>query len=266
MRFPELKKKQQRGSKPRCHLFTDGGRAEVAGRLSALVKPYGSVSKMHKWQPAGFDLTEEAQLDKPSFLIADDKREELKKWWFAKQGGSSPPSPNWDIASQCDIRSGRQSRSGLLLVEAKAHTGELKPDGKPNRNANCGSRLNHKRIGEAIEEANAGLKDVTSNQGWALSRDCCYQMANRFAWAWKLASIGIPVVLVYPAFLNAVEMSDQGDPFLGLADWTECVKAHAKGKVPEDAWEHECEMPDGTLFVPRIVAVHQSLTAARVSH
>ena len=258
-RFPELGEKAQRGSKPRCHLFTDGGRAEVAGRLSYLVQPYGSVCKMHQWWPAGFDCVEEVQLDKPNSLIDFDKGSELKNWWFEKPGGSGP---SWDLASQCTVG----SRTGILLVEAKAHTHELSREGKYLKpKATPGSRKNHERIGEAIEEANKGLKDLTRVQGWALSRDDCYQMANRFAWAWKLADIGVPVVLVYLAFLNALEMSDQGDPFCEPADWVACVKAHTKGKVPEGAWERPRETSDGILFVPRIMSVCQPLPAARVS-
>lgn len=278
MRFPKLKEDQQRGSKPRCHLYTDGGRAEVAGRLSYLVKPYGSVcGNEHQWLPAGFNCVEEVQLHKPNCLIAPEKSRELCKWWFNKPAGSSP---SWDIASQCTIG----SDTGILLVEAKAHVSEIDSEGKPEPDATPGSRLNHQRIREAIEEANDGLgvltlasgalthrakgtsmQDVTDAQGWTLSRDCCYQLANRLAWAWKLASIGIPVVLVYLAFLNADEVSDLGDPFHELADWIECVKKHAKGKVPEGAWNRGWETSNGTLFVPRIMAIHQSLTAARMS-
>ena len=98
-----------------------------------------------------------------------------------------------------------------------------------------------------------------------MSRDDCYQMANRFAWSWKLASLGVPVVLVYLGFLNAIEMSDLGDPFREPADWVECVKAHSKDKVPGDAWDREWAMPNGASFAPRIVSVRQSLASVRVS-
>ena len=116
----------------------------------------------------------------------------------------------------------------------------------------------------AIEEANAGLRLLTGDPGWMLSRDSCYQMANRFAWAWKLVDLGMPVVLVYLGFLDAIEMSDKGNPFRRPADWVECVKMHAKGKVPDGAWDRSRMVPDGTSFVPRIMSVRQSLTAARM--
>ena len=40
-------------------------------------------------------------------------------------------------------------------------------------------------------------------------------MSNRFAWAWKLASSSVPVVLIYLGFLRADEMRDKGKPFRG---------------------------------------------------
>ena len=262
-RFPELDHKAQRGSKPRCHLFTDGTRAEVAGRLTGLVGPFGSVLRTFYWTPAGFDNVEELQLHKANALVSDERSRELENWWFAKRGGASP---TWDLASQCAIGSGNRTKRGVLLVEAKAHRAELERESGGKRTkpgASSASRENHERIGKAIEEANDGCRALTNVQEWGLSRDSCYQMANRFAWAWKLASLGTPVVLVYLGFLNATEMSDEGDPFLEHADWVDCVKTHAKGKVPEEAWDRLWETPDGTPFVSRIVSVRQSLTAAR---
>ena len=264
-RFPELGPKAQRGSKPRCHLFTDGTPAEVAGRLTALAKPYGSVSRTSEWRPAGFDDVDEVQLDKPNALIAGEISRQLKKWWFAKPGGGSP---TWDLASQCVFGKGSRRRQGVLLVEAKAHDAELERESggkKLERDASSDSRRNHDHIGTAIEKANEGLRVLTGEQGWGLSRDSAYQMANRFAWGWKLASLGVPVVLVYLGFLNAIEMADEGEPFREQEDWVRSVKQHAKGKVPQEAWGHDWKTPNGVVFVPRIVSVGQSLTAVRVS-
>jgi hypothetical protein len=74
---------------------------------------------------------------------------------------------------------------------------------------------NHDKIGSAIRQANTNLNLISP--GWNLSGDLHYQLSNRFAWSWKLASLGIPVVLVYLGFLNANDMSDQGHPIAGLA-------------------------------------------------
>ena len=264
-RFPELDHKSQRGSKPRCHLLTDGSRAEVAGRLSGLVKPYGSVSRTCSWIPNGFECTDEVQLQDPNPFVTDAIGSELKDWWFEVAGGSGP---NWDLVSQCVVGSSNRARKGILLVEAKAHWAELERERVGKRlsaGASRNSHRNHDRIGNAIEEANAGLRVLTNDGSWALSRDHCYQMANRFAWAWKLAGLGVPVILVYLGFLDAAEMADESDPFSDHSDWAECVKTHAKDRVPEEAWERCWDAPDGACFVPRIMSFRQSLTATRMS-
>ena len=49
------------------------------------------------------------------------------------------------------------------------------------------------------------------------------------------------------------------------AEWVECVKTHAKDRVPEEAWNRDWKTRDGIVFVPRIMSVSQSLTAVRVS-
>ena len=157
-RFPELDDKSQRGSKPRCHLLTDGSRAEVAGRLSGLVKPYGSVSRTYSWVPNGFEYTDEVQLQNPNAFVKDEISRELKDWWFEVRGGSGP---TWDLVSQCVVGSSKRARRGILLVEAKAHWAELEGE-RVGKNLSAGasrnSHRNHDRIGNAIEEANSGLR------------------------------------------------------------------------------------------------------------
>ena len=191
-RFPELAANRQRGSKPRCHLLTDGTRVEVVGRLNGLIRPYGSV-ETYNCMPKGFDCIDEVQLHKPNTFITSANSRKLRKWWFRDPRGSAP---NWDLASECLVGSGKRARKGVLLVEAKAHWSEMKIEGKKLAdNASSGSRLNHERIGDAIDEANVGLRKLTGDPTWALSRDEFYQMANRFAWAWKLVNLGVPVVL-----------------------------------------------------------------------
>lgn len=261
-RFPELDDRSQRGSKPRCHLLTDGSRAEVAGRLSGLVQPYGSISSACRWLPDGFERTDEVQLQNANPFVEEEISRGLKDWWFEAHGGAGS---NWDLVSQCVMGSGENR--GILLVEAKAHWAELEKEeaGKPLRaGASRNSCRNHVRIGKAIEEANEGLSGLTNGGTWALSRDSCYQMANRFAWAWKLVDFGVPVILVYLGFLDAAEMSDEGDPFSDHPNWVDCVQTHAWGRVPEEVWERSWRARDGTCFVPRIVCVRQSLTAVRM--
>lgn len=263
-RFPELDDKSQRGSKPRCHLLTDGTVVEVSGRLTGLVKPHGSVVT-DNWMPRGFESIDEVKLHIPNTFITSDESDKLKDWWFRIPLGSGPV---WDLVSQCSVGSGTRARRGVLLVEAKAHWRELERERKGKdltAGASDNSRRNHDRIGSAIDEANVGLRALTSNPEWELCRDECYQLANRFAWAWKLTELGVPVVLVYLGFLNANEMSDEGRPFYCATDWDKCVKVHAKSHVPEGIWEREWQTTNGASLAACVRSVDQSLTAARMS-
>jgi len=80
----------------------------------------------------------------------------------------------------------------------------------------------------------------------AVYRD--YQLCNRFAWAWKVASFGVPVILVYLGFLQAAEM---GGAFANHAAWRECLIEHARDVAPVDVWDRQ--RPAGSSwFVPTI--------------
>jgi hypothetical protein len=141
-------------------------------------------------------VTEEAKLGESIGFLSEEQREEVTSWWLAVRKGAN--TPNWHIASTCTIG----EKKGLLLVEAKAHVAELKEDCKTlDEDASDLSIDNHKQIGLAITAASLGLNNALP--GWRLSCDSHYQLANRFAWAWKLASMGIPVVLVYLGFVGA---------------------------------------------------------------
>ncbi len=245
-----LKRNQQRGSKPRCHLFTDGQSSEVAARLTDLMGDHGSVGKGDFWMPGGFKALDEAQLDKATRLIPDrSRREALRNWWLS-EAGSKTGTPNWDIASSCTI----EGKPGLLLVEAKAHGEELKEDDR------CGARSekNRVRIGEAIGEANRSLNELVP--GWHLSHESHYQLSNRFAWSWKLASLEVPVVLVYLGFLNALEM---GDSFDNAQSWRTKVQRYSEGIVPEKIWDDRL-LVNGVPIYPLIQAREISLKAVTV--
>jgi hypothetical protein len=133
---------------------------------------------------------------------------------------------------------------GLVLVEAKAHSNELKRDGHGARHSE-----NAKKIRAAIDSANGALNEAGGR--WNLTCDSHYQLANRFAWCWKLASLGVPVVLVYLGFLNASEMDGQGDPFSSADSWEQAVRAHARELVPEDVWGHPLHV-ESTPLIPLI--------------
>jgi hypothetical protein len=226
-----------RGSLLRCLLLTGEPPHNVAAQLTNLVRLRNvAISSNDYWMPRGLKDYKETTLLGSSYFLPLDKCQELKNWWLQKPRGAM--LPNWDIASTCTI----EDVKGLLLVEAKAHDKELSEAGK-SQPTTANSQLNHKQIGQAIDQANSGLNRVTA--GWALSRDSHYQLSNRFAWVWKLAMLGVPVILVYLGFLNATEMLDQGQPFDSHGIWEACIRNHSKNSVPEDAWEKRLEI-DGT--------------------
>lgn len=254
-RFPELSANAQRGSKPRCHLLTSATADIVAERLTALVQPFATVSPADKWMPQGFADCTEAEMDKAERLLDPRRRRELAEWWLPS-GSLGAKTPNFDIASTCAI----DGHPGLLLIEAKAHDQELKKEAVGRQLLSTASearRGSHPTIGAAIESARAGLRTATQ-LNWEISRDSCYQISNRFAWSWKLAELGIPVVLVYLGFLNAAEMADQGEPLADTHAWSDLVLEHANGVVPESAWGRSWSIA-GTSFTPLIRSLELAL-------
>lgn len=252
----------RRGSKPRCHWLTHGSREEIARRLTALVAPWASVSAADAWMPEGFDRRSEAQLHTCSSLLDASACDALGRWWLPRDHLAAR-TPNWDLAATCTM----ENRRAVLLIEAKAHDNELlfEARGRPlitSRSADRASReASHGTIERAIAEARDGLNEATG-LSWRISCDSHYQISNRFAWAWKLAALGVPVVLLYLGFLRAEEMTDKGKPFANGAEWEALVKQHAATVVPESAWNAEWRV-NGVPFVPIIRAYEQPLSGER---
>ena len=259
----QLPERQRRGSRPRCVLMVEGSREEVASRLTRLVDlpdvvvspddrwiPYGKPFKREdgKWDKESADEAQLGNPKKPSNLVQPEIHRKLTDWWLAVQRGRMT-TPNWDIASICTV----QGEPGLLLVEAKAHADELDLKGK--RLDRTASLENHKQIGWAIVEARDSLASATG-KSWGLSRDHHYQLSNRFAWSWKLASLGIPVVLLYLGFLNAQDMADDGPLFRSEAEWTLVLKDHSRGTVDETRWGEWLDIA-GTPLIPLIQGIDQ---------
>ncbi len=247
---------KKKGSRPRCLLLVDGDRNAVAERLRRLVDYRGvKVSPDDKWMPygkpvckngsGGNDPAEEAQLDNANPLVSPKIQEELQTWWLVNVGRTTP---NWDIASTCKI----MNTQGLLLIEAKAHEKELSESDK----SRATDSANRKQICQAIKEANAGLGELTEDRNaWNLSRDSHYEMSNRFAWSWKLASLCIPVVLVYLGFLNATDMKD-GRLFHLHGDWERALKEYSKDTMDNSCWETSLNVK-GRPLIPLIRSIDQ---------
>ena len=252
-----------RGSRPRCVLLMDGEREEVAARLTNLVNVPGvAVSPDDRWEPYGKPVwqegkwhtmpTREIRAGELSSLLPLDpwRREGIKKdllhWWLAAGYGRAN-TPNWDIASSCTI----QGKPGLLLVEAKAHLRELRVKDDRCRSSN---QANLDRIGNALAAANAAFQSATGKP-WNLSRDRQYQLSNRFAWAWKLADLGIPVVLLYLGFLNAQDaarMAVDDKIFASAEEWESAVKSYCREKnaVDNAAWGRWLQWTDKPFTAP----------------
>jgi hypothetical protein len=192
--------------------------------------------------PRGFLEPEEAKLGEAPIFLTEDQHRMITGWWLAVKRGAN--TPNWDVVSTCKI----EGQPGLILIEAKAYDKELKQNDK----CNASNADNLEQIGKAIREANAGLNTILP--GWRLAQDSYYQICNRFAWSWKIATLGVPVILVYLGFLNAEEMADQGEPLHSTDEWGDVIRSHAHGIVPDHAWNTRLEI-NGTPMCTLIRAV-----------
>lgn len=158
----------------------------------------------------------------------------LRKWWLVHERGAN--TPNWDIAAGCEI----EGRTGLILVEAKANVPELSVLGKPvEPKASTASADNHERIAIAITEACSGLQRLGA--ATTISRDSHYQLSNRVAFAWKLATLGIPTVLVYLGFTGDDGIADAGAPFSDKAHWETVFGQYAYSVVPRSIFEQRID-------------------------
>jgi len=204
--------------------------------------------------PQGFIRTEEAQLGRVDSLLDPAIGDCLINWWLAVPKAGRVP--HWDIASTCTI----EGRSGLLLVEAKAHDQELiKEDAGKKREKveSVDSLRNRAQIDSCMHRANISLTSETKLL-WSLSIEHHYQLSNRFAWAWKLTELGIPIILVYLGFLNAEEMYDQGVPFSEHMRWENLVKSQSTALFPEDVWNNRWKVL-GQPLIPLIISSEQPL-------
>ncbi|HZT76014.1 MAG TPA: hypothetical protein VFA27_05110 [Vicinamibacterales bacterium] len=194
------------------------------------------ISAHSVWMPVGHSSPDEARLDTfgPAAMPNEWLWSTLRSWWLTYEKGAN--TPNWDIAMACEI----EGTSGLILVEAKANAPELDEKGKKrDEHASIGSAANHERIGIAIEQACTALRGI--NADTALSRDSHYQLSNRVAFAWKLASLGIPTVLVYLGFCGDTGIADVGAPFDSQEHWHACFRAYANSIVPRDLFERRLD-------------------------
>jgi hypothetical protein len=252
-----FQKKELKGSRLRCLMLTSMPDKQVAHFLCGLVHPYATVDTSDQWMPRGFQRPQEAKLGEASGFLGVEHRNAVTNWWLTVHRNAN--TPTWDIVSTCRFCDGNQM--ALILVEAKAHEDELESGGKKAPKTANGMK-NHDRIKIAMASANAELKKSFASNDWALSCDFHYQISNRFAWAWKVASLGTPVILVYLGFLNSLDMDHGGRTILTSAEhWQKSVLASSQGIVPPAVWNQKLAIGDIPL-VTLIRAADVNVSAA----
>jgi len=125
LRYPQLKEKQQTGSKVRCHLLTHGTKGEVAQRLTRLIEPFGEVLATDSWMPEGFAQCDEAQLHTSERINTDPNPPySIKQWdrdtfasdpWGRNRFGT-PPQGRADYAFWQHILCSLKLKSGRCAI------------------------------------------------------------------------------------------------------------------------------------------------------
>lgn len=217
--------KMFRGS--RKHILDLLERRDFLEIFNNILKTSGAtVSEADVYQPKGYDDPEEMELREfgPKYLADQIDWSIIRKWW----PDYPAKSPQWDLLSTCII----ENKKGIVLVEAKAHEAELEWDGKTlEKDASPESIRNHQQIGECIAEACQSLNEKIP--GVNIQRDSHYQLANRIAFAWKLAQCGLNTVLLYLGFYGDIGISDVGAPFRDNEHWERVMRAYMQGVLPQ---------------------------------
>lgn len=196
------------------------------------------------WMPRGHGAPREGRLDTfgPVWRPGETIWEELSSWWLVHRRGAN--TPNWDILVGCRL----EGRPGLVLVEAKANQPELSTSGKPLRaDASPRSRENDSQIRGAIADASKGWKELDGR--FNLEADSHYQLANRLAFTWKLATLGVPTALVYLGFTGDEGIEDVGGRFLDDQHWRECFTAHAGSTMPVELLDRRLDLGRSPAWV-----------------
>ena len=226
----------RQGRLPRCALLTHGDRGRVAERLTALIAPGGLVTAGEAWLPAGFDGPRAVMLvDGDDRLLARTHQEALVAWWQAVHGGQRGEFPTWDLV--WTARAG--GTRALVLGVATAHEGELRErTGAERAEAGPDGRW------RALADVSEALEAITP--GWALTR-APPPFADQLAWAWKIASLGVPVVVACVGFLHATEVVGRDHWFLEANGWDRALRASLDGAVPAAAWGPRLPVGDAWL-------------------
>lgn len=162
----------------------------------------------------------------------------LSSCWWVKGRGTRP---TWDLLCHVLV----SGIAGLLLVEAKAHEDELDWSGKQlSPSAKLASKENHKQIGECVNEANAALNKLCDGL-FNLDINSHYQLVNRVAYGWKLANLGLPIVLLYLGFTGDTYF--KADYFHDDLHWQRVMGGYLQGVVSQQFPERVHKVSNGSL-------------------
>lgn len=215
-----------RGS--RKHVLDWTSTHDFLSSLEELVRPVEiKIGKDSRYMPSGPSSPKEARLETFGPKVYPEMKiwPKLRSRWLDHPAGAN--TPNWDVAVSCQIK----GKPGFILIEAKANVPEFSRAGKRlDGKASERSRRNHERISAAINEASTALGGPELNV--RLSRDRSYQLSNRIAFSWRLASWGIPVILVYLGFIGDRNIVDVGQPFRDDEDWLRVFNDHLAEIAP----------------------------------
>jgi hypothetical protein len=216
-----------KGSRLRCLLLTSMEKSLLQSTLINIINNEAvnglevKFTDEFEYFPKGLINPKEVELDKAHIPIngSIEYCKTLKNWWLGKRART----PVWDFICNAEIN----GTPGLILIEAKAHKNELE-NTKDKSKAQKGS-LNRCKIKSA-------LKKINELYCYKLSADDHFQLSNRIAWSIKLASLGIPVVLIYLGFLNTKEMTISKDDSLlsNAKEWETLVTKYSKDIDFED--------------------------------
>lgn len=240
-------RRDHRGS--RMHVLDWVEQPGFLGELQALIGDVPCrIRADAEYMPRGHQQDIEARADAFGRRVLPESGcwDDLRRWWLRHPRGAN--TPNWDLAVGCEVR----GTTGLLLVEAKANVPELSRSGKArgrddDRRTDDGrqrSAENLVQISAAIEEARLGLE--AHLPGISLGVDSHYQLSNRLAFAWKLASCGVPCVLMYLGF---TEDTGLRQPLRDDAHWRSVFADHLAAVCPSGIPERSIDTGAAELWV-----------------
>ena len=216
-----------RGS--RKHVLDWVKHPKFAAQMNKMLAGTGALvdDSTGRWMPNATDGTEALLDEDPGRRLLPEPGcgDTLGDWWLKNRDGANVP--NWDIAAACTVK----NAPGLVLVEAKAHEGEL--DWGPKKVSPKTNQENHERIGTCIADAGRDLRRALGTRDVRISRDEHYQLSNRITFAWKLASMGVPVVLVYLGFTGDTYFKN--DYLRDANHWQRVMGGYMQGLFPLSA-------------------------------